>query len=107
MHVCVSKTVLSLFSPYPAGTGGGSGSHSSDHSVEEVLLIGMGPHHMHPHILVSVDYHDLISTIITPSCSQAIINKELVVYKAFSFPVSPTPGHLQIRFSKVCLGALI
>ena len=38
-----------------------------------------------------------------PSCSssKAIINKELVVYKAFPFPVSPTPGHLQLRFSKV------
>lgn len=45
-------------------------------------MTGLGPGCAHPYLV-------------------CLIDKELVVYKAFHFDKSQNPGHLSIRFSKV------
>ncbi|XP_065913707.1 cleavage and polyadenylation specificity factor subunit 1-like [Dysidea avara] len=61
-----------------------SSSHqvtSSEHRVKELLLTGMGPQYSYPHLL-------------------AFIDNDLVIYKAYQYPLSSVQGHLQLRFSK-------
>ena len=50
--------------------------------MDEIQLVGLGPQQTHPHLL-------------------ALIDKELVVYRAFPCPQAQNPGHLHLRFSKV------
>ena len=62
-----------------------SSSHqvtSSEHRIKELLLTGMGPQYSYPHLL-------------------ALIDSDLVIYKAYQYPLSSVQGHLQLRFSKV------
>lgn len=62
-----------------------SSSHqatSSDYHVKELLLTALGPQHSYPHLL-------------------AFIDNDLVIYKAYQYPLSSVQGHLQLRFSKV------
>lgn len=56
---------------------------SNEQSVQEVLIAGLGPEGTYPHLL-------------------ALVDRELVVYKAFAHVQIQNPGHLHIRFSKVC-----
>ena len=46
-------------------------------------MTGLGPDHAHPYLV-------------------SLIDKELVVYKAFPFEQTKNPGHLSVRFNKVC-----
>ena len=55
---------------------------SNEQSVQEVLIAGLGPEGTYPHLL-------------------ALVDRELVVYKAFARVQTQNPGHLHIRFSKV------
>lgn len=73
--------------PSPSPHPGNPELHSSEQELEEILLVGMGPLQSHPHLM-------------------ALIDQELVVYRAFPFQQSQNPGHLQLRFSKVCDGFL-
>ena len=50
-------------------------------------MTGLGPDHTHPYLM-------------------SLIDKELVVYKAFPFEQTKNPGHLSVRFSKVSAGAI-
>ena len=59
-----------------------SHQRSSEASVSEILLTGLGPSHFLPHLLAMVD-------------------KELVIYAAFPYHHPSTPGHLHLRFRKV------
>jgi len=68
--------------PLPSPHPGNPELHSSEQELEEILLVGMGPLQSHPHLM-------------------ALIDQELVVYRAFPFQQSQNPGHLQLRFSKV------
>ena len=61
--------------------------HSSEQKVDEVLLVGLGPQGTHTHLL-------------------ALVDKELVIYKAFHYPQQKNPGHLHLRFSKVRVSSL-
>lgn len=91
-----------LYSPHPAA----SQAHSSDHVVEEILLVGLGFDQTQPYILVSGCFTKVslsLSWQYVFVLSQAIINKELVVYKAYPYHLSNTPSHLQLRFSKVSI----
>lgn len=54
---------------------------SNEQSVQEVLIAGLGPEGTYPHLL-------------------ALVDRELVVYKAFAHVQIQNPGHLHIRFSK-------
>jgi len=44
----------------------------------------MGPQYSYPHLL-------------------AFIDNDLVIYKAYQYPLSSVQGHLQLRFSKVSI----
>ncbi len=66
-------------SPHPSS----AQHHSSEQTVEEVLLVGLGASGSRPHVM-------------------ALVDKELVVYEAFHYS-SPNRGHLQLRMSKVGL----
>ena len=68
-------------SPHP---GSQQQKHScSEHCVNEILMTGLGPYHTHPYLV-------------------SLIDQELIVYKAFPFEQTKNPGHLSVRFSKVC-----
>ena len=62
---------------------GSQQKHSSEQCVDEILMTGLGPDSTHPYLM-------------------SLIDKELVIYKAFPFEQLKNPGHLSIRFSKVC-----
>jgi hypothetical protein len=51
-------------------------------------MTGLGPDHTHPYLV-------------------SLIDQELVVYKAFPFEQTKNPGHLSVRFSKVCAHRMI
>ena len=50
-------------------------------------MTGLGPDHAHPYLV-------------------SLIDNELVVYKAFPLDQTKNPGHLSLRFSKVCASTL-
>ena len=50
--------------------------------MKELLLTALGPQHSYPHLL-------------------AVIDNDLIIYKAYQYPLSSVQGHLQLRFSKV------
>ena len=56
--------------------------HTSEQSVEELLLVGLGPGGAHPLLL-------------------SLIDQELIIYRAFPCRQTQSTGHLQLRFSKV------
>lgn len=56
--------------------------HSSEASVSEILLTGLGENKTFPHLM-------------------AIMDNDLVVYSAFTYCQQNSPGHLCVRFSKV------
>ena len=61
-----------------------SHQRSSEANVSEILLTGLGPSHSLPHLL-------------------AMMDNDLVVYTAFPYHLQPAPGHLHLRFRKVCM----
>ena len=60
-----------------------SHQQSSDATINEVLIVGLGPaHQMTPYLF-------------------ALVDNDLVVYEGFHYHDNVHPGHLHLRFSKV------
>lgn len=89
LHVIVPTHV----SPHPVVSGTKSKSKGSDRpaGVGEVLLLGVESHiggPSHPYLL-------------------ALLDNELMVYRAFHYKQTHNTGHLQLRFSKVSYGMCV
>lgn len=88
--VCVKKLLflsLCCVSPHPVAASSKTKSKSADRpaGVGELLLLGVESHiggSAHPYLL-------------------ALLDNELVVYRAFRYRQTEKRGHLQLRFSKV------
>ena len=80
-------TTPTHYSPHPVTSSSKTKSKNADRpvGVGEVLLLGVESHtggSTHPYLL-------------------ALVDNELVVYKAFHYRQTQNTGHLQLRFSKV------
>ena len=86
-HLLVSPITVFIYSPHPTASSSKTKSKSADRlvGVGEVLLLGVESHiggSTHPYLL-------------------ALVDNELVVYRAFKYNQTQNPGHLQLRFGKV------
>ena len=80
-----------------------TGGTQSNAGVEQILCMGIGPKGKYPYLFVCHNslYNDYFTFF------QALINKELIIYKGFSYPSTLHSGHLQLRFSKVGIYSIL